>query len=123
MSHGKIFVVDDDPMIAASIGELLSLEGFSVGIATDSLDALSRISGNVSGFDILVTDNYMPHLTGIELIQKLRAVGFQGKIVMYSGDVLPEEVGTFKALGADVILHKPQDMNALVPTIQRLCGG
>jgi CheY-like chemotaxis protein len=122
MHHRKIFVVDDEPTIAATVAELLSCGGFSVAAATNSLDALSRISGAVNDYDVLVTDNHMPHLTGGQLIQRLRAAGFTGKIVMYSGDVLPDEEAIFKAMGADVILHKPLDMNALVPTIQRLCG-
>jgi CheY-like chemotaxis protein len=64
----------------------------------------------------------MPHLTGGQLIDRARKAGFQGKVVVYSGSVSPDEEQEFKSLGADVVLRKPFDLKILVPTIMDLCG-
>jgi DNA-binding response OmpR family regulator len=118
----KILVVDDDEALAECVQEILREAGYNVDKVTDSGDALGKITAAPAAYDILISDNSMPHLTGSQLIEQARKAGFQGKVVMYSGSVSPDEEEEFKTIGADVVLRKPFDLQLLVPTIIDLCG-
>jgi len=122
VTNPKILVVDDDVALAECVDHFLQEAGFPVHVVNDSSDALARITAKIDGYDILISDNSMPHLSGSQLIEQARKAGFQGKIVVYSGSVSPDEELEFKAVGADVILRKPFDLKMLVPTIVDLCG-
>jgi len=118
----KILVVDDDAALAECVQQVLQDAGYSVDMVTDSGEALGRIAGKLGEYDILISDNSMPNLSGGQLIELARNVGFQGKIVMYSGSVSLDEEAEFKSMGADVVLRKPFDLGLLIPTIIDLCG-
>jgi len=116
----KIFLVDDEPMIIMAISAILMREGYSVDTATDSREALARVSANLTSYDILICDQRMPHLYGVELIEKLRTVGFAGKILIHAGAVERDDEAKMEALGVDAILTKPVPMVTFTDTIQRL---
>lgn len=118
----NIFVVDDDAMLVECVSEILGEAGCAVESSTDSREALRVLTSSPDRYDILVSDNNMPHLSGGELIDGVRRAGFRGKVVMYSGSVSLDDEQTFKSLGADAILRKPFDLKLLVPTIEDLCG-
>ncbi|MEQ1850014.1 MAG: response regulator [Chthoniobacteraceae bacterium] len=118
----KILVVDDDAAVADCVQQFLKEAGYSVHVVTNSTEALGRITASIDAYDILISDNSMPHLSGSQLIEQARKAGFQGKVVVYSGSVSPDEELEYKALGADVVLRKPFDLKLLVPTVVDLCG-
>jgi CheY-like chemotaxis protein len=120
-TNPKILVVDDDALVVECISEVLLQEGYAVDGATDSRDALGRILADPSGYDILISDNNMPHLTGSQLIQQARRGGFAGKVVMHSGSVTPDEEEEHKAIGTDAILRKPFGLQSLIPTV-KICA-
>jgi YesN/AraC family two-component response regulator len=55
----------------------------------------------------------MPRVTGLELVRQLRALNFGGKIVVLSAFLNEENVRAYKALGVDLMLAKPFDMDEL----------
>ena len=118
----NIFVVDDDAMLVECVSEILGEAGFSVEGSTDSREALRALTSSPDRYDVLISDNNMPHLSGGELIAGVRQAGFRGKVVMYSGSVSLDDEQTFKSVGADAILRKPFDLKLLIPTIEDLCG-
>ena len=122
MPAQNIFVVDDDEMLVECVTQILQEAGHSVESVTDSRDALSTLSAHPGRYDVLISDNNMPHLSGRELIGTVRKAGFDGKIVMYSGSVSLDDEVAFKAIGTDVVLRKPFDLKLLIPTIEDLCG-
>jgi DNA-binding response OmpR family regulator len=118
----KILVVDDDPAIADCVCNLLRESGYSVDIGNDSQRALKTVAENPARYGILISDNSMPHLSGGQLTEGARKAGYQGKILIYSGSISPDEETDFKAIGADAVLRKPFDFKLLIPTIEDLCG-
>ena len=55
----------------------------------------------------------MPRVTGLELVRQLRARDFGGKIVVLSAFLNEENVRAYEALGVDLMLAKPFDMDEL----------
>lgn len=122
MPDKNIFVVDDDMMLVECLSEILKEAGCSVESTTDSREALRELTANPDRYDILVSDNNMPHLSGGALIDRVRKGGFRGKVVMYSGSISLDDEQAFKAAGVDAILRKPFDLKLLIPTIEDLCS-
>src|SRR5688572_33347685 len=68
----RILVVDDEPMVRALIARALADEGYEVVAVTDGHAALDAARGAEVEFDLIVTNNYMPGLSGPELIARVR---------------------------------------------------
>lgn len=71
MAH-RILVVDDEPMVRALIARVLTDDGYEVVAVADGRAALAAARGAEAGFDLIVTNNYMPGLSGAELIARVR---------------------------------------------------
>jgi len=79
----RIFVVDDDRVIASTLGMVLRREGFDVVSFTDPVEALRAVPTKAP--DLLITDVAMPSLSGIELAIKLRETCPECKVILLSG--------------------------------------
>jgi two-component system OmpR family response regulator len=115
----RVLVVDDDPLIVEVVSALLRHEGFAVDTTTNSTEALARLAADPAKFDALVSDHDMPLLCGSELIDRARAAGFRGKVILHSGSVSGADAAE-KVRRADAVLAKPFGVRALVPTLRAL---
>ncbi len=113
-----VHVIDDDEAVRRAIAMLLRsarlrVEAYPSGLAF--LDALSSLGGAQTG--CVITDVRMPGMDGLELMQRLRASGFRGPIVVMTahGDV-STAVRAMKA-GAVDFIEKPFDDDVLLATI------
>ena len=64
----RILVVDDDRMICQLNSDVLSAHGYIVDVAEDGADAWDALQFNT--YDLMITDNSMPNLSGVELLKK-----------------------------------------------------
>lgn len=101
-------VVDDSPSARLMVAELLSSYGFRVLLAGDGGQALAALE-NDHGIRLVITDQEMPGMTGIELTAKLRERYSRDHlaIVGISGANRAELVARFLKNGANDFLHKP----------------
>src|SRR5215207_10803956 len=60
-----------------------SREGHDIECFADGALALARMIANPA-FDLVITDHHMPNMNGLELVLKLRELGFPGKIMVFS---------------------------------------
>lgn len=81
----RILVVDDEPGNRFMARLLLEEEGFEVDEAADGYEALAACAA--CAFDLVVLDQRMPGLTGVEVAIKLRAEGWATPLVLYSAYV------------------------------------
>lgn len=103
----RILIVDDDPSIRFVLRLILEHEGYEVIEAAQGQEALDMLSADPLP-NLVVTDLMMPILTGMELIQRIRAELRTATlpIVVVSGN--PEYARTFKASGlVSAIINKP----------------
>lgn len=78
----RIFVVDDNELVASMLMQTLVASGFEANYALSGADALDS---NVSAFDAVVTDFRMPGMDGQELARRLKALRADLPIIIYSG--------------------------------------
>lgn len=81
-----ILIIDDDVMIADLVATILESDGYPVVIATDPADGL-RIARTTQP-SLVLCDNFMPHMSGLELLEQLRANPITAKLpfVLMSGE-------------------------------------
>jgi CheY-like chemotaxis protein len=114
---GTALLVDDEPLVRASVGEMLSDLGYEVVEAESAGDALQRI-GQGLAVDLLVTDHLMAGMTGSELARTLRERLPGMAILIISGHAEVE------ALAPDLPrLTKPFRQEALAAQIALLRDG
>ena len=83
--NGNILLVDDDKMLLDLIDQMLTNLGYKVTTATGGAQALELLQDNPDKFDLLFTDQAMPEMTGEELSQKIKQLGFKLPIILCSG--------------------------------------
>ena len=113
----KIFLVDDDENILASVSMALESEGFSVKTFTDGENGLKEILENPP--DVAVLDIKMPRLNGIDLLKKIRSKSNLPVIFLTSKDTEIDELLGFK-IGADDYITKPFSQKILIERIRVL---
>ena len=109
----RILTVEDETAVARLLALVLCGPRCKVTAADDGAEALAKITGSDQPFDIVITDHQMPGMTGLELVRQLRKRDFAGKIVVLSAFLNQENVRAYQALGVDLMLNKPFDMDEL----------
>ena len=113
-----ILVVDDDPLIRRLNTEVLTYSGYQVDAAEDGAAAWDALQLN--NYDLLVTDNIMPKLTGVELLQKILAAGLPLPIIMATGTLPEEEFIRNPWLQPNVTLLKPYTFDELLGAVKEV---
>jgi CheY-like chemotaxis protein len=103
----RIFVVDDEPVIASSLAAILRMNGFSARFLTSPLEALAAARSESP--DLVISDVAMPGISGIELAIQMRAQNPNCKILLFSGQAATLELMEgARAQGYDFrLLQKP----------------
>jgi len=113
----RIFVADDDETVRQLNVATLRRQGYEVESASDGESAWEAIQRH--HFDLLITDNNMPRLTGVELIRKLRSAHRMLPVILASGSVCVLE-NDESTLPAVTLLPKPYGTNALQVAVNRI---
>lgn len=117
---GRIAVVDDAPGVAALVHDALVGRGHPVDAFTSSEAALHAISSEPDAYDLLVTDQAMPHLTGDRLVQAVRRLrpDLPAIVATGTGDAIDERV--VESWGQARLLPKPLAIDALRNAVAEL---
>ena len=114
----RILFVDDDPLLVQISQMILENYGYTVTGVTDSREALEKVQAAPRQFDLIVTDQTMPGLTGTELTKAVLAFAPTMPIIICSGhcEIISEEGA--QAMGIKRYLHKPLEGDTLATTIR-----
>ena len=117
----RILVVEDEEQIGRMTMAMLSGAGFAVNIARDGAAAWDALQ--LHRYDLMVTDNSMPKVTGIELLQMLHTAGMVLPVIMATGLLPQEEFIRAPLLRPAVTLLKPYSHSQLLATVNALVRG
>ena len=112
----RILVVDDDPSLLKVNAEVLACSGYHVDAAADGAAAWDALQLN--HYDLLVTDNNMPKLTGFELIQKLHLAGAALPVILATGAPPDEQVLRYAVAPPAATLLKPYTFDELLEAVK-----
>ena len=112
MKEGRVLVVDDEPMVRDTLGQVLTAEGYVVDLAVDGETALQRV--HASRPDAIVLDLMMPGMNGRQFLKELRddpAYQHVPVMVMTAVHGLQVDLATF---GASEVVEKPFNVDELL---------
>ena len=115
----QILFVDDEEMLAKMGKEMLSELGYRVTSTTSALTALEMIRKNPYTFNLLITDQTMPGLTGLELAQEVIKIRSDLPIILstgYSSKISAEEA---RLNGISEICMKPLSITELSQLVRK----
>ncbi|MDY0191523.1 MAG: CHASE domain-containing protein [Desulfuromonas sp.] len=115
-----ILLVDDNESLAELNEKLLVSAGYTVTCMTDSGEALKLFTANSHRFDLVITDQTMPKLTGQQLIHKLKQIHPQIRTILCTGYSSKTDTQTAEELGVNAFLLKPFDLAELSQTIRQI---
>jgi CheY-like chemotaxis protein/anti-sigma regulatory factor (Ser/Thr protein kinase) len=119
MKKQKILVVDDDRVTRHLLQSVLEKEGFSVATAGDGNEALehARRTGDDAP-DLILLDVWMPGMSGLDVLARLRAEGVRPRVVVMTSDDTPETL--LQALRGQALhfVSKPIDPGALLEMVE-----
>lgn len=118
-----IMLVDDHPLMRRGIRQLLELEpDFRIiGEASNGEEALGTV-GDLQP-DLILLDNNMPQLNGIETLKRLRQNGYRGIVLMFTVSDAEHEVRDAMRHGADGYLLKDMEPDLLIAQIREALHG
>lgn len=116
----NILVVDDEPTVSAFLKELLTLEGFSVETVGGSRAAFQMIEAEPSHYDLVITDQTMPGMSGEDLVLALRAAAPELPIVLCTGHASASLDPKLATLERFVYVGKPFAPTRLLSVISEL---
>lgn len=95
---------------------------YELASAQDGETALARMAGDPNPFDVVITDNNMPGVSGLELVRQLRDQEFPGKIMVLSAHLSTEVRAGYEALGVDAMIEKPFSIAALRAQLAKIAA-
>ena len=113
-----ILVVDDDSSIRELNTEILIQSGYDVDAAEDGAAAWKALSED--RYDLMITDNNMPNVSGLELLKKIHAAHMPMPVIMATGKVPTEQLARCPWLNPAEILIKPYTMDEMLRTVRKI---
>jgi two-component system alkaline phosphatase synthesis response regulator PhoP len=118
-SHSnRILVVDDEIAIRLLISDALVRSGYHVDTAEDGEIGWEAIQSK--SYDLLITDNNMPKVSGLELVKKLRSADLALPVILVSGAIPTEELNRNPGLQLSATLPKPFTDHELLGTVKKV---
>lgn len=118
--HASVLIVDDDEALSAMVETALARRGHKVQSTTDPRVALMLASNGSTHWDVLVTDQSMPHMRGQDLIHAVKEHAPTMRCIICTGFSSGLDERKARKLGAEGFLTKPFNVEELVTLVERL---
>ena len=112
----RILVVEDEQDLRQLTAEVLIDAGYQVDVAEDGVTAWDALQ--LSKYDLLITDQFMPKLSGVELLKKLHTARTTLPVIMATGILPTWEFALHPCLQAVTMLRKPYTFEKLLAMVK-----
>lgn len=115
-----LLLVDDEEMLRAMYQRMLRRLGYRVTLAENGEEALKLLRDNPDQFDLVIVDQVMPGMTGLDLAQEIRQLRPEIPILLMTGFTEPAIMEKARRLAIPEYLNKPILMTDMARSIRRL---
>ena len=116
--HFRILVVDDEPAQRELISGFLKKQGFDVSSAENGVKAVELFRQD--SIDLVLTDQKMPHMSGLDLLQAVRAINPEAPVILMTAFGSIEAAVSAIQGGANDYLTKPLNLDELLYRIRQV---
>ena len=116
----RLLLADDEPLVRDTISEMLCIDGFTVDVVDDGLDAVEQFCKRPDAYDAVILDVVMPGMGGVDAAQKMREVRPDIPIIFATGYDREHVLRGVEGLPGIVSLSKPLHSETLHQTLTKL---
>jgi CheY-like chemotaxis protein len=120
---GRLLLVDDDTLVRETLFAGARHLGYQVVCASGGAEALQLIESDPLPFDVVVTDQMMPGMTGTELGERLAGLYPELPVILITGYMDDVDVPHAAGAGFAALIHKPATMEEIDRVIQQTRSG
>jgi len=115
----RILYIDDDDALVRLTVHCLEKMGYRVSGYTDPAEAMQAFAAAPDGFDMVITDTNMPHMTGLDVARKILQTRPDIPLVLTSGYIRNEDLESARSLGVRHIVLKPDSVTQFGALVHR----
>src|SRR3989440_1486187 len=116
----RILAVDNEPSVTFSLGQIFNGPQYQLSAVENGDAALARLDSGSEQYDVIIVDQKMPHMSGLELVGEMRKRGITSKIMVLSADLMPEVRAAYERVDVHLVFPKPFDIRELRSAIDHL---
>ena len=116
----RILAVDNEPSVTFSLRQIFNGPQYQLSAVENGDAALARIDSGSEQYDVIIVDQKMPHMSGLELVGEMRKRGITSKIMVLSADLSPEVREAYERVDVHLVFPKPFDIGELRSAIDHL---
>jgi acetyl-CoA synthetase len=114
---GRVLIVDDEPSVAEFMCELLDSWGLEASVADEPEAALAMVQADGERYDVVITDQRMPRMSGLQLAEAIRSLSVAPPVVLYTGYDDAVDLERLSAAGVTRLIRKPFEPSELLAVI------
>ena len=118
----RILAVDNEPSVTLSLRYVFADPRYELTCVNNGNAALARLDANSDLYDVIIVDEKMPHLTGVELVGAIRKRGINGRIIVVSAHLTSELREAYERMDVHVMFSKPFNVDELRSAVDRLAA-
>ncbi|MGE5154987.1 MAG: ATP-binding protein [Bdellovibrio bacteriovorus] len=118
--RGRVLLADDEASVREFMEDLLGGWGLAVSLAENGAEACERFSAEPDGFDLVVLDQTMPRMTGLEAAEQVLRLRRQVPVVLYTGHSEHLTEARISGAGIRALTRKPLDIPAFRALVEEL---
>ena len=121
-NHERVMVVDDEEPIRNLTHLFLTEAGYRTDVFPNGMDAWQAFSKTPKAWDLLITDQTMPGITGDQLASMVMTIHPEMPVILSSGYVPTMNADQAKKMGVSAFLQKPIDQKSLLNAVATALG-
>jgi two-component system cell cycle sensor histidine kinase/response regulator CckA len=120
---GRVLLIDDEPAVGEFMQDLLEGWGLTVSVFNSSVDACMNFSDDPDLYDLVILDQTMPRMTGMDVARQLLMLRPDLPVILYTG--YSDEVSEEQVVSAGIraLVNKPVNTQRLYDLIRGLLSG
>jgi DNA-binding response OmpR family regulator len=118
----RILAVDNEPSVTFSLRYIFNGSRYEFSAVENGDAALARLDSGSERYDIIIVDQKLPHMTGVELVGELRKRGINSKIMVLSAHISSEVRAAYERMDVHIMFPKPFDVGELRSAVDQLAA-
>jgi len=118
----RILAVDNEPSVTLSLKYVFATPRYELTCVDSGQAALADLDGDSDPYDVIIVDQKMPNLCGVELVGAIRNRGINGKIIVVSAHLSSEVREDYARMDVHEMFSKPFNVVELRSAVDRLAA-
>jgi len=118
----RILAVDNEPSVTLSLKYVFAGPRYELTCVESGDAALTSLDAKSDPYDVIIVDQKMPHLSGVELVGAIRQRGLNGKIIVLSAHLSSETRAAYERMDVSEMFSKPFNVAELRFAVDRLAA-